>query len=267
MTPESIETVTVPAGAPFEPSGRSRARAGGRAVDVRLKRAWPSRSAPTSSACALWSRRRSPRAPTRSASSTRSSTRRCSTPARSHQILLRAVPIVLAALAVSVPARAGLVNVGGEGQLIVGAVGATGVGVDLLGPGVPVPSGGCSCARGNGRWSGLGRHRRCPAGARRRQRGGHDAAYELHRQRHPALPALPALEGPGRNRPAGEPPADRQRDAAPRLRPDPQSRGARGARRRARRLRPAQRTGGASPCGSSAATSRPPIAPACPSSD
>jgi ABC-type uncharacterized transport system permease subunit len=47
------------------------------------------------------------------------------------EVLLRAVPIVLAALAVSVPARAGLVNVGGEGQLIVGAVAATGIGVDL----------------------------------------------------------------------------------------------------------------------------------------
>lgn len=47
------------------------------------------------------------------------------------EVVLRAVPIVLAALAVSVPARAGLVNVGGEGQLIVGAVAATGVGVDL----------------------------------------------------------------------------------------------------------------------------------------
>jgi simple sugar transport system permease protein len=46
-------------------------------------------------------------------------------------VVLRAVPIVLAALAVSVPARAGLVNVGGEGQLIIGAVAATGVGVDL----------------------------------------------------------------------------------------------------------------------------------------
>jgi simple sugar transport system permease protein len=46
-------------------------------------------------------------------------------------VLLRAVPVTLAALAVSVPAKAGLVNVGGEGQLIVGAVAATGVGVDL----------------------------------------------------------------------------------------------------------------------------------------
>jgi simple sugar transport system permease protein len=46
-------------------------------------------------------------------------------------VVLRAVPITLAALATSVPARAGLVNVGGEGQLIVGAVAATGVGVSL----------------------------------------------------------------------------------------------------------------------------------------
>jgi ABC-type uncharacterized transport system permease subunit len=53
------------------------------------------------------------------------------------QILLRAVPIALAALAVSVPARAGLVNVGGEGQLIVGAIGATGMALYILGPGVP----------------------------------------------------------------------------------------------------------------------------------
>ena len=54
------------------------------------------------------------------------------------QILLRAVPIVLAALAVSIPARAGLVNVGGEGQLIAGAIAATGVALYIL-PGAPQP--------------------------------------------------------------------------------------------------------------------------------
>jgi general nucleoside transport system permease protein len=48
------------------------------------------------------------------------------------QILLRSVPIVLAALAVSIPARSGLVNVGGEGQLIVGAIAATGVALYIL---------------------------------------------------------------------------------------------------------------------------------------
>jgi ABC-type uncharacterized transport system permease subunit len=47
------------------------------------------------------------------------------------QTILRAIPISLAALAVTIPARAGLVNVGGEGQLIMGAVAATGVGVAI----------------------------------------------------------------------------------------------------------------------------------------
>lgn len=42
-------------------------------------------------------------------------------------ILVRATPIILAGLAVSVPARAGLINVGGEGQLIIGGVAAMGV--------------------------------------------------------------------------------------------------------------------------------------------
>jgi simple sugar transport system permease protein len=54
------------------------------------------------------------------------------------QILLRAVPLVLAALAVSIPARSGLVNVGGEGQLIVGAIAATWVALYAL-PGAPRP--------------------------------------------------------------------------------------------------------------------------------
>ena len=49
------------------------------------------------------------------------------------QTVLRAIPIALAALAVTIPARAGLVNVGGEGQLIMGAVAATGIGVAIGG--------------------------------------------------------------------------------------------------------------------------------------
>lgn len=43
------------------------------------------------------------------------------------QALVKAAPLILAALAVAIPARAGLVNVGGEGQLIIGAVAAAGV--------------------------------------------------------------------------------------------------------------------------------------------
>ena len=40
--------------------------------------------------------------------------------------LVRATPLLLAALAVAVPARAGLFNIGGEGQLVIGAVAAAG---------------------------------------------------------------------------------------------------------------------------------------------
>jgi ABC-type uncharacterized transport system permease subunit len=39
-------------------------------------------------------------------------------------VLVRTAPYLLAALAVAVPARAGLVNVGGEGQIVIGCVGA-----------------------------------------------------------------------------------------------------------------------------------------------
>ena len=48
-------------------------------------------------------------------------------PGQLQQIAVETAPLLLAALAVVVPARAGLVNVGGEGQLIAGAVGAAGV--------------------------------------------------------------------------------------------------------------------------------------------
>jgi general nucleoside transport system permease protein len=55
------------------------------------------------------------------------------------QILIRATPFALAGLAVVIPARAGMVNVGGEGQLIIGAVASAGVALALDGqvpPGV-----------------------------------------------------------------------------------------------------------------------------------
>jgi general nucleoside transport system permease protein len=48
-------------------------------------------------------------------------------------ILVRATPIMLGALAVTIPARAGLINVGGEGQLIIGGVSAMGMSLFLDG--------------------------------------------------------------------------------------------------------------------------------------
>jgi simple sugar transport system permease protein len=47
------------------------------------------------------------------------------------QLLNKAGPFILAAMAVAVPARAGLVNIGGEGQVVVGAVAAGGVALGL----------------------------------------------------------------------------------------------------------------------------------------
>ncbi len=41
------------------------------------------------------------------------------------EVLVAAAPVILCALAVAIPARAGLWNLGGEGQLVMGVVGAT----------------------------------------------------------------------------------------------------------------------------------------------
>lgn len=84
------------------------------------------------------------------------------------QVLLRAVPVGLAALAVSVPARAGLVNVGGEGQLIVGAVTATGIGVVAF-PSLPGPAAwlvmALAAAAAGAIWAGIAGALRVGAGA------------------------------------------------------------------------------------------------------
>ncbi len=54
-----------------------------------------------------------------------------------YEVLIKSTPIILAALAVAVPARAGLTNVGGEGQLVLGGIAAAGV-VNLLGGETPM---------------------------------------------------------------------------------------------------------------------------------
>jgi simple sugar transport system permease protein len=58
------------------------------------------------------------------------------TPDSAGETLIRATPVLLAALAAAVPARAGLFNLGGEGQLLMGAIGAIFV-ADRLGGGAP----------------------------------------------------------------------------------------------------------------------------------
>lgn len=57
-------------------------------------------------------------------------------------IVVRSTPIILAALAVTVPARAGLINVGGEGQMIIGGIAAMGISL-AVGGSLPAASPSC----------------------------------------------------------------------------------------------------------------------------
>jgi simple sugar transport system permease protein len=72
-------------------------------------------------------------------------------------ILVKSSPLILAALAVTVPAKAGLVNVGGEGQLIMGGVFATWVSINLGGNlpgGATLALMGVAAALGGALWAG-----------------------------------------------------------------------------------------------------------------
>ncbi len=74
------------------------------------------------------------------------------------QILVRATPFALAGLAVVVPARAGMVNVGGEGQLIIGAVAAAGAALALDGaapPGVVMAAMVLAATAAGAGWAGI----------------------------------------------------------------------------------------------------------------
>lgn len=79
-------------------------------------------------------------------------------PGQFQQIVVRAAPFVLAGLAVVIPARAGMVNVGGEGQLTIGAVAAAGVALALgetAAPGVVVPAMAVAGALAGAGWAGI----------------------------------------------------------------------------------------------------------------
>ena len=115
-------------------------------------------------------------------------------------ILTRPRPIALAGLAVVVPARAGLVNVGGEGQLDHRRASAPPRPPLWLGT-LMSPCGRdwslmmLSAAVAGALWAG---HRRRAAARRQGQRGGHHAAAQLHRADTDARPDLRTVEGPGR---------------------------------------------------------------------
>ena len=74
------------------------------------------------------------------------------------QVLVKAAPLILAGLAVAVPARAGLVNVGGEGQIIIGSVAAAGTALALDGRlpgGVMILVMALAAAVAGGLWAGI----------------------------------------------------------------------------------------------------------------
>ena len=73
-----------------------------------------------------------------------------------NEILVKLIPFGLCAAATAIPARAGLINVGGEGQFYMGALAASGV---VLFSGLPMalllPAGILAGALGGGAWAGV----------------------------------------------------------------------------------------------------------------
>jgi len=114
------------------------------------------------------------------------------------QVVDKAAPFVLAALAVAVPARAGLINIGGEGQIVIGATAAGGCSscsgrpspgfrpMLLMGSRPPAPG-------RRGRGSPL-----CSGSLRTVNEAISTLLLNLHRRRRPLVRRLRALEGRGR---------------------------------------------------------------------
>ena len=129
--------------------------------------------------------------------------------------LVKATPILLCALAVILPARLGLITVGGEGQLYLGALLGTAVVVNF--PGAPLfvllPTMLMLGAAGGAIWSGLAGHFARPL---RCQRDDIHAAPELHCRAAGEFRRLRRLERSGESRLAGDDsvPAGRHRAQA-----------------------------------------------------
>ncbi len=104
------------------------------------------------------------------------------------ETLTNATPLILGGLSVGLAFRAGLFNIGGQGQVIMGAICAGFVGFHWhLAPGLHLVLGD---PRRHARRRALGRSRRAPQGQDRRPRGDHDDHAQLHRGLLPGLPAV-----------------------------------------------------------------------------
>ena len=174
-------------------------------------------------------------APSSSRSATRRSSSRCSTssptrgtssPARGDAIwssysalvngsvgsgnaigttLERAAPLICAGLGVTLAFRAGLFNIGAQGQLIVGAI-CRRLRRLHLGPAARHPPA-RRPGRGADRRRGLGRHRRPPQGAHRRPRGDHARSCSTTSRRRSCSTrsAKEAFQRPGSDNPLSPP--------------------------------------------------------------
>ena len=128
------------------------------------------------------------------------------------ETLVAATPLIFTGLAVAISFRAGMFNIGVDGQLMIGALGATITAIALAGQ---VPAFAILIAAivmGVHVRRLLGVHPRLPQGADGSARGHHDDHAELHRRAGRLLrPALDDAARPGKHR-AGveEPDADRR---------------------------------------------------------
>ena len=85
------------------------------------------------------------------------------------QTLVKATPLLLVGLGITIAFRGGVINIGGEGQIIVGALTATAVALALpTWPAVVLLP--LTLLGGRSGRRGVGRHPRCPQGAARSQR-------------------------------------------------------------------------------------------------
>ena len=95
------------------------------------------------------------------------------------ETLTNAAPLIFTGLAVAIPFRAGLFNIGGQGQAIMGAIGGGTVGLALSLPGRAAHAAGDP--RRSAAWRALGLPGRPAQGEDRRARGDRDDHAQLHR--------------------------------------------------------------------------------------
>ena len=111
--------------------------------------------------------------------------------------ILQATPLILGGLAVGIGFKAGLFNIGGQGQFLLAATAAAGVGAALATAPAPIAIL-AALRRRDGGGGILGLDPRRPQGPVRRPRGRHDDHAQLDRRRphrvaHPRTPVGPGL--------------------------------------------------------------------------